>query len=66
MIFPIMLLICCNTLLPLTGSRDFRQDLNMYKVFWYQALAEEQNLIVTTKKDNATGSLTVYSMLNTY
>ncbi len=48
------------------GSRDFRQDLTMYQAFMAQAEMEEQSLLSTTRKDNATGSLTVYSMLNTY
>lgn len=48
------------------GSRDFRQDLVMYQAFWAQALSEEENLLATTRKDNATGSMTIYSMLNTY
>lgn len=46
------------------GSRDFRQDPAMYQAFWAQALDEEQNLLVTTRKDNATGSLVTYSALN--
>ena len=45
------------------GSRDFRQDLDMYKAFMDRALDEEQNLLVTTRKDNATGSLVTYSAL---
>lgn len=45
------------------GSRDFRQDINMYQVFWQQALAEEQSLLNITRKDNSTGSLTIYSSL---
>lgn len=45
------------------GSRDFRQDMAMYDVFWKQALLEEENLLVTTRKDNATGALTLYSSL---
>lgn len=48
------------------GSRDFRQDLDMYKAFMDRALDEEQNLLVTTRKDNATGSLTITSMLTSY
>lgn len=48
------------------GSRDFRQDLTMYQSFWAQAVLEEQNLLATTRKDNATGAATIYSMLNTY
>ncbi len=48
------------------GSRDFRQDLVMYDAFWKQALIEEENLLATTRKDNATGAITIYSMLNTY
>lgn len=45
------------------GSRDFRQDSDMYKAFWDQALMEEKDLLVTTRKDNATGSLTLSSSL---
>lgn len=45
------------------GSRDFRQDLKMYDAFWAQAQDEEDNLLVTTRKDNATGTLTTYSTL---
>lgn len=48
------------------GSRDFRQDVTMYNAFWAQALIEEENLLATTRKSNATGSVTIYSMLNTY
>lgn len=48
------------------GSRDFRQDINMYQVFMQQALDEKKNLLATTRKDNATGAVTIYSMLNTY
>lgn len=48
------------------GSRDFRQDLIMYDVFWKQALMEKESLLTTTRKDNATGAVTIYSMLNTY
>lgn len=48
------------------GSRDFRQDLIMYQAFMSQADMEEQNLLATTRKDNATGAVTIYSMLNTY
>ncbi len=48
------------------GSRDFRQDMQMYQAFWNQAQMEENSLLATTRKDNATGSLTIYSMLNTY
>ncbi len=48
------------------GSKDFRQDMVMYQSFWAQALIEEENLLATTRKDNATGSMTIYSMLNTY
>ncbi len=48
------------------GSRDFRQDMDMYKAFWDQANLEEENLLVTTRKDNATGSLTITSMLTSY
>lgn len=45
------------------GSRDFRQDTAMYQAFWQQALDEEENLLVTTRKDNATGRLTQSSFL---
>jgi hypothetical protein len=48
------------------GSRDFRQDLTMYQTFWDEAQREYQNLLDTTRKDNATGSITIYSMMNTY
>lgn len=46
------------------GSRDYRQDLIMFKAFSDQMDIEEQNLLVTTRKDNATGSLVTYSALN--
>lgn len=46
------------------GSRDFRQDVTMYQAFWAQALDEENNLLVSTRKENATGSLVTYSALN--
>lgn len=46
------------------GSRDLRQDLTMYDAFWRQTLAEQKSLLATTRKDNATGSLTIYSTLN--
>lgn len=45
------------------GSRDFRQDSGMYDAFWSQAQRELQSLLVTTRKDNATGTLTVSSIL---
>lgn len=45
------------------GSRDFRQDINMYQVFMAQAQDEYQNILATTRKDNATGSLTLSSIL---
>lgn len=45
------------------GSRDFRQDSEMYNSFMQQAMMEEENLLVTTRKDNATGSLTISSTL---
>lgn len=48
------------------GSRDFRQDAEMYSAFWAQAQLEEQSLLATTRKDNATGSLTITSMLTSY
>jgi|TARA_B110000503_G_scaffold84881_1_gene129159 hypothetical protein len=43
------------------GSRDFRQDIQMYQAFIDQANTEEQALINETRKNNATGSLTIYS-----
>lgn len=45
------------------GSRDFRQDMNMYQVFWAQAQDECKSLLSTTRKDNATGSLAISSIL---
>lgn len=45
------------------GSRDFRQDLTMYQAFMDRANNEYQNLLATTRKDNATGSLTINSVL---
>lgn len=45
------------------GSRDFRQDIDMYNAFMAQADTEEKNLLWTTRKDNATGSVTLYSTL---
>lgn len=48
------------------GQRDFRQDSNMYTAFWDQAKAEYQNLLLQTRKDNATGALTITSMLTSY
>lgn len=48
------------------GSRDFRQDIAMHDVFWTQAERELKSLLVTTRKDNATGSLTLTSFLSTY
>ncbi len=48
------------------GSRDFRQDDNMYSAFWAEAQREKNSLLVTTRKDNATGSLTVSSILTSY
>lgn len=48
------------------GSRDFRQDMDMYKAFMERALDEEQNILVTTRKDNATGSLSIVSTLLGY
>jgi hypothetical protein len=45
------------------GMRDFRQDLNMYESFNQQANREYQNLLVRTRKDNATGTLTISSNL---
>jgi len=43
------------------GSRDLRQDVQMYQAFIDQANTEEQALINVTRKNNATGSLTIYS-----
>lgn len=48
------------------GSRDFRQDMTMYQAFMARALDEEENLLVTTRKDNATGALTISSTLTSY
>ncbi len=48
------------------GSRDFRQDLTMHDAFWAQADREYQSLQKTTRKANATGSLTIASMLTSY
>lgn len=48
------------------GSRDFRQDITMHDAFMAQAKKELDSLLVITRKDNATGSTTIYSMLNTY
>jgi len=48
------------------GSRDFRQDMQMYQAFWAQAMIEENNILATTRKNNATGAVIIYSMLNTY
>lgn len=45
------------------GSRDFRQDLTMYAEFMKQANDEYQNLLVTARKDNATGRVSIYSNL---
>lgn len=45
------------------GSRDFLQDEKMYSMFWQQAQTELKDLLSTTKKDNATGSLTASSVL---
>ena len=45
------------------GSRDFRQDTAMYESFWAQAQLELSDLLQTTRKDNATGRLSVYSAL---
>lgn len=45
------------------GSRDFRQDPVMYQSFMDQALMEQKSLLATTRKDNATGSLTLSSIL---
>lgn len=42
------------------GSRDFRQDSEMYSAFWEQAKIEKQDLLNQTRKDNAAGSLTTY------
>ena len=48
------------------ASRDFRQDADMYKAFWDEAIRERDSLLKTTRKDNATGSLTITSMLTSY
>lgn len=48
------------------GSRDFRQDTAMHDAFWAQAQREYDSLMVTTRKDNATGALTITSMLTSY
>lgn len=48
------------------GSRDLRQDIAMYDAFMAQARSEYQSLLKTTRKDNATGSLTITSMLTCY
>lgn len=48
------------------GSRDFRQDPEMYEAFWKESEREEQSLLVTTRKDNATGALTLSSALMGY
>jgi len=48
------------------GSRDFRQDMTMYQAFMARAQDEYENLLQTTRKDNATGSLTVNSILTSY
>ncbi len=48
------------------GSRDFREDLSMFDSFWTQAQRELQSLLVTTRKQNAKGTMTVYSPLLTY
>lgn len=45
------------------ASRDFRQDLTMYQAFMDQANQEEKSLLAITRKDNATGSLSVASAL---
>lgn len=45
------------------GSLDFRQDTAMHDAFMNQANRELKSLLSTTRKDNATGSLTVYSTL---
>lgn len=46
------------------GMRDFRQDYAAADGFWAQANREYQSLLVTTRKANATGSLTLTSILN--
>lgn len=45
------------------GSRDFRQDSDMYTAFMQQAQMEEQNLIDVATSENATGLLTLNSLL---
>jgi hypothetical protein len=42
------------------GSRDFRQDAEMYNAFWAQAQQEKQDLLNQTRKENAAGSLATY------
>lgn len=48
------------------GMNDFRQDFTAADRFMAQAMREYNNLLVQTRKDNATGSATIYSMLNSY
>ncbi len=38
----------------------------MYQAFMDRAINEEENLLATTRKDNATGSLGISSMLMGY
>lgn len=45
------------------GMRDFRQDSNMFTAFWEQVKREADRLFLQTRKDNATGSLTLHSIL---
>lgn len=45
------------------GMRDFLQDQNMYNAFVEQSKSEYQNLLLQTRKDNATGSLAINSMI---
>lgn len=48
------------------GSRDYRQDTVMYGTFWDMAKQEYQSILKTTRKANATGALTITSMLTSY
>ncbi len=48
------------------GTRDFRQDLDMSDRFMAQAQKEYDSLMATTRKDNATGSLSISSILTSY
>lgn len=48
------------------GTRDFRQDMAMYREFMTEAQDEYQKALVRTTKDNSTGSLEVGSCLLAY